>query len=609
MTIIINDFIDGAKGKGGGSGGAQEAPNTLSSTTVVRILELISEGEIGGLHTGDGRSIFINGTPLQNTDLSYNFDNAAWDIRVGLPSQPYMPGFPSSSAQVGVGIDVLDATPVTQTVSSYQVDSVKVAITLPDGLVNQDTSNGNLNGSSVTFALDRKPTSSGTWEQYASVTITGKTTTAYAAQYYMPRPAGAEVSWDVRVRRVTPESAVTSVRNKVRFEYLVETEEVKLEYENSAYIGIAIDARSAGSQVPVRSYLVKGIKCKIPSNYDPLTGVYTGQWNGSFNVATTDNPAWILYDLLTNTRYGMGRYGITESQVDKFSFYDAGVFCDGLVQDGKGGSERRFTFNTVITAASDAYQLLQNVAGMMNATLVYVNGLISINQDRPATPVKLVTKANVIDGHFHYKSSPLPSRVTSVNVTWNDASDNKFLPRVTTVDDAAGILRYGFIAANIAAYGATTEGQAIRAGRWWLWTNLHQSEIANFKMGMNGFDLALGNVVKLYDEDYTNQTGAGRVVSSQSSSVTLDREIVVTSGVNTIEVLSPDGVTIQQRTILNGAGSWDFLIVDSPWSVNPEKYADYIITSTIAPRLFKITALKQDDSNPNFIEVETIEYE
>lgn len=607
MTLIINDYIDGEGGKSGG-GGATEAPNTLSSTTVVRILELISEGEIGGLYHGDGRSIFINGTPLQNPDLSYNFDNAAWDVRVGLPSQPYMPGFPSASAQVGVATNVLYGAPVTKTVTSSAVDSVKVAVALPDGLVNQNMDNGDLNGTSVTFAIDRKPTSSGTWEQYSQVTITGKTTTSYLAQYYMPRPAGAEVSWDVRVRRITADSSSANLRNATRFEFLIETNEIKLEYENSAYVGIAIDARSAGNSVPSRSYLVKGIKCLIPSNYDPLTGVYTGQWLGGFNSATTDNPAWILYDLLTNARYGMGRYGITADQVDKFSFYDAGVYCDGLVDNGAGGTERRFTFNTVIQAATDAYQLLQNVAGMMNATLVYVNGLISLNQDRPATPVKLVTKANVIDGRFHYKSSPLPARVTSVNVTWNDASDNKFLPRVSTVEDAAGIARYGFNAQNIAAYGATTEGQAIRAGRWWLYTNLIQLEIVTFKMGMNGFDLALGNVFKLYDEDYTNQTGAGRIVSSTNNTVTLDRPVVITSGTNKIDLVSPDGITIQTRTIATAAGTHSTLTVTTNWTVNPDKYADYIITSTVAPREFRITSLKQDDNNANYVDIEAVEY-
>jgi len=613
--IIIHDYIDGegGGGKGGGGGGSRaavEAPNTLQSVTTVRILELISEGEIGGLYTGDGRSIRINNTPLQNPDLSYNFQKTVYDQRVGLPSQPYMPGFPSASAQYSVGTDVLAASPVVKSISAGTIDSVKFGIILPDGLTSQDTSNGDMNGTSIQFALDRKPTASGVWEEYALITLEGKTTTPYAAQYYMTRPSGVGL-WDVRIRRITADSVISSLRNKLRFDFIVETQEVKLEYENSAYVGISIDAQSVGNAIPTRSYLVKGIKCKIPSNYNPLTGVYTGEWDGSFNIATTDNPAWVLYDIIINTRYGMGRFGITEDQVDKFSFYDAGVYSDGLVDDGDGGLERRFTFNTVIGAATDALQQLQNMAGMMNANLAYVNGLISVNQDRPATAVKLITKANIIDGFFAYKSSSLPSRSTSVNVTWNDASDNTYLPRVSSIDDADGIARYGFNPTDVAAYGATTEGQALRAGKWVLYTGLNQLEIVNFKMGMSGFDLRLGDVVKIFDEDYTNQSGAGRVVSSTNLSVTLDRPVVISAGVNTIDVLSPDGTTIYTRTITTAEGTHTVLFVSEAWPLGaiPEQYADFIINSAVEARNFRILGLSQDEGTSMDIGVEAVQYD
>lgn len=600
---------EGGGGKGGGSPRvAQEAANTLRATTVVRVLELLSEGPIGGLATGDGQSIFLNGTQLQNSDSSYNFIRAAYDSRIGNPSQPYMSGFPSASASVAVSTAVTIATPAVKTVSSATVDAVKVAVGLPSGLSNQNTTNGDLNGSSVQFAIDRKPSSSGVWEQVLTPTIEGKCVTPYERQYYVTRPSGsAGATWDVRVRRLTADATSAAIKNATSFNSIVEVQEVQLSYPNSAYVGIAIDAESVGNQIPSRAYLIKGLICQVPSNYNPTTGIYTGTWDGSFTNGVTDNPAWVLYDILTNTRYGMGRYGMTPSQIDKFSFYNAGIYCDGLVADGKGGTERRFTFNAPIAARDDMLKIIQHIAGMMNANLVSVAGLITVNQDRPSGAVKLVTKANTLGGTFTYSGSALSNRTTSVNVTWNDKGDLKYLPKVSTVTDSTGVARYGFNPTDVAAFGATTEGQALRAAKWILYTNLNQLEMVTFSMGFAGFDLSIGNVIKIYDEDYTAQAGAGKIVSATSSTVTLDRPVVV-SGTASIDVLLPDGVTIENHVITNTAGTYTTLNLAGTWSTIPNSHADYIVTSAIAARTFRVTGLSQDDANPHEVKVDALFY-
>ena len=62
-------------GKGGGGGGRTpvEAPNTLQSVAAARVIDVLSEGEIEGLVDAE-KSIFLDGTPLQNEDDSFNFE-------------------------------------------------------------------------------------------------------------------------------------------------------------------------------------------------------------------------------------------------------------------------------------------------------------------------------------------------------------------------------------------------------------------------------------------------------------------------------------------------------------------------------------------------------
>ena len=59
------NFVIGAGGGGkGGGGGGSTAKDNLESTQFGRVLDLLSEGEIGGLVDGK-KSIFLNNTPLQ----------------------------------------------------------------------------------------------------------------------------------------------------------------------------------------------------------------------------------------------------------------------------------------------------------------------------------------------------------------------------------------------------------------------------------------------------------------------------------------------------------------------------------------------------------------
>ena len=616
MNEVFEIIGEGGKGGGGGAG-AVEAANTLRSSAVVKVVEVVSEGEIEGI-CGGGQGVYINDTPLIADDgVTFNFPRAQWAFRTGLPSQTYLEGFPAVEAVVPVGTVVTVAAPVIKSVSASNVDAVKVAVLLHQGLFIQDTKTGNMDGSSVTFRIEKKLTASGSWIAVGDYTVSGKTTTPYERQYRVDRPTGAGI-WQVRVSRITADSAVATLRNGTTFSRITEIQDVKLAYNNTAYVGLAIDAETVGGQIPKRSYLVKGVKLQVPVNYNTALGTYSGLWNGTFKTEWSDNPAWVLYDLLTNERYGLGEF-ISPSQIDKYSFYDAAVYNDGSVSNGGGGVERRFTFNAVINMRSEALRLVQLVAGAMRAQVIYVNGLLTVIQDRPDTVQMLVTKANVIDGKFMYKSTGLFERHTAFNVTWNSRSD-RHLQKVTTIDSSSivGIAnayanaiveaetRYGYNATDIAAFGATTEGQAIRAGLYALDTEVNQTEMVQFKMSINGFDLLPGHILSVYDEDYTDTVGAGRIISVSGTTVVLDRAVALTAG-SKISVTLADGITIEERNITQTSGSLSTITIASAFSTTVLASADFIITTVVSPRQFKILAIAQQDKN--IITVEAVSHD
>lgn len=526
MIKMKIENIVGSGGKGGGAHTPTEYENTLISDSIVSLLEIISEGEIKGLVDGN-KSIYFDDVPIVADDDTKNFQ-ADIGYRYGLPDQPYLEGWPSAESLHEKNLDIKKDLPAIHQVINQDADAVKIIIGLPSGLSEQK-SNGDTVGSEVSLSV-LTADSSGVYSFYQTYTINGKTTSAFYRTYRINRPAGSTGAWSAKVVRNTDDATSQSLRNDTRLVNIVEIDDVKLQFNNTAYIGLKVSAKSTSNKVPVRSYLIDGIKVLIPDNYDPINNTYTGQWDGTFKTDWTDNPAWILYDLLTNDRYGCGRW-IKPDDIDVYSFYDSAVYNDQLVPDGKGGLERRFTFNGVISNQDDAISVLQQVAGSFNSVILQEGRLYRLQQDRPSTPVAILTNANVVDGQYIYQGSPHQARHTVVNVTYND-KNNKYKEQITTVEASPSELeRYnGITAINIKAVGAVTEGQALRAGKWHIETELNQKEIAKWSMSFNGFELRVGDVVTIADRNYTTIDSNGRILDVVGDLVTLDRDVNLVVG-------------------------------------------------------------------------------
>ena len=328
-----------------------------------------------------------------------------------------------------------------------------------------------------------------------------------------------QIGWVLDITKSNPENPGSYTANSIDVNALSYIYGDRFTYPNAAMVYTSFDARYFNS-VPERSYHARLLKVKIPENYDPILKTYSGNWNGKFKLAWTDNPAWCYYDLITNNRFGLGKY-IDTSLVDKWSLYEASQYCDQLVPDGRGGLEPRFTCNLYMTSRAEAYKVLNDMASIFNALPYYMAGQIFISQDRPKEPIYLFNNSNIIDGNFVYSDSSKKTRRSVALVRYNDENNN-FKPALEYIEDKQSIMRYGIREVEIASFGGTRASQARRLGRWFLSSENLETETVSFDTSLDGALLRPGDIVRIYDQNRRNKIYAGRTVSLNTGEAVLD---------------------------------------------------------------------------------------
>ncbi|TES74151.1 DUF1983 domain-containing protein [Burkholderia cepacia] len=578
--------INGAKGGGGGGSGGGESPDNLHSIARAKVLDIISEGPIVGLVKGM-QSVFLDGTPIQNSDGSVNFQNYSVDIRTGTLDQEFMPGFPAVERESAVGVPLTSDAPWVRQIQNTQLTAVRIRFGVP-ALQKSDPATG-VFGYRVEYAIDLS-VDGGSYAQVLSTAFDGKTTSLYERSHRIELPR-AITGWLVRVRRITPNAHSSLIADTVNIEAITEVIDRKLRYPMTALVGMTFDARSF-SQVPVRSYHIRGLIVRVPSNYDPETRAYSGAWDGTFKPAWTNNPAWIFYDLLLNDRYGLGKT-VDASMIDKWGLYEIARYCDVMVSDGRGGVEPRFTCNCVIQSAADAYKVLQDIASVFRGISYWGPGAVVASADMPSDPVYVYTAANVIDGAFRYVGSERKTRYTVALVSYNDPS-NQYKQAVEYVPDDDGIARYGVIKTQVTAFGCTSQAQAHRLGRWLLLTSRYESGTVSFKVGMDGVLVGPGQVIAIADPRKAGRRIGGRIRAAAGNVVTLDKAPTVAPGDRFTAIL-PSGVA-QYRAVKSVNG--DVLTLADRFDADPVPGAVWMLENAeVAAQLYRVVSVQEGDDD------------
>jgi predicted phage tail protein len=424
-------------------------------------------------------------------------------------------------------------------------------------------------------------------------TVSGKTTSRYQRSYRLT--LSGPPPWDIRVRRLTPDSTTAALNNQTWWDSYTEIIDAKLRYPNSALVGLQIDS-SQFQNIPQRGYDMKLLRVKVPSNYNPVTRAYTGNWNGTFQIAWTDNPAWCFYDLLTNPRYGLGEF-IPEAQVDKWALYTIAQYCDQLVPNGFGGTEPRFTCNIYIQSRAEAYRVVNDMASIFRAMVFWASGAITAVQDSPADAAYLYAPANVVDGLFTYSGSSRRVRHTVALVTWNDPSD-LYRQKVEYVDDPQGIALYGIVQTEVQAVGCTSRGQAHRVGKWLLLSERLESDVVTFRVGMDGAIARPGQIIKVADPGRAGVRLGGRILAATTTAVTLDSSVTLAPATTYTLAVIDQNADVVERTVTTAAGTVSALTVSPAFAVAPDPMAVWVLSSTaVLPQTFRVISVTEEERN------------
>ncbi|QKQ90455.1 host specificity protein J [Escherichia coli O55:H7] len=527
-------------GKGGGKGHTPvEAKDNLKSTQMMSVIDAIGEGPIEGPVKGL-QSILVNKTPLTDTDGNPVIHGVTAVWRAGEQEQTPPEGFESSGAETALGVEVTKAKPVTRTITSANIDRLRVTFGVQSLL--ETTSKGDRNPSSVRLLIQLQR--NGNWVTEKDVTINGKTTSQYLASVILdnlpPRP------FNIRMVRETADSTTDQLQNKTLWSSYTEIIDVKQCYPNTAIVGLQVDAEQFGGQQMTVNYHIRGRIIQVPSNYDPEKRTYSGIWDGSLKPAYSNNPAWCLWDMLTHQRYGMGKR-LGAADVDKWALYAIAQYCDQTVPDGFGGTEPRMTFNAYLSQQRKAWDVLSDFCSAMRCMPVWNGQTLTFVQDRPSDVVWPYTNSDVVvDDNgvgFRYSFSALKDRHTAVEVNYTDPQ-NGWQTSTELVEDPEAILRYGRNLLKMDAFGCTSRGQAHRAGLWVIKTGLLETQTVDFTLGSQGLRHTPGDIIEICDNDYAGTMTGGRILSIDAASrtLTLDREVTLPeTGAATVNLINGSG--------------------------------------------------------------------
>lgn len=609
---LRGEFIEGALGGGGSKADEpKEEDESGFSTSIANVLEVISEGVIEGIiQDPPSKGIYLDNTVIKNPGGSVNFKNVRIRTRKGLQSQSVIPDVDTVESETGVNVEIKKNQPQTRTIINKNLDAIRVRLGVQ---LTEYKENGDIEGSEIEFKIFIKQGNAGFVER-KSLKVEGKYTQTieFEYQFNVNNQRGTVDQFQVRVQKLTDDTTDSKTVRVLRWQAYSEIVKAKITYANTALVHMEFDAEQFQS-VPSRSFNVGGVICRIPSNAiveDTRRLTFNGEWDGSFvnPGKAVNDPIWQLYALLTNERWGMGNY-VDNGFIDKWSLYECSRYNNRLVDDGLGGQEARYQCSTVLQTKEKIYDVINALCSSCNVKPYWSGGKLRFWQDRPGNVIQQFSQADVEDGDFVYSTTAVRTRFTVCYVTWNDP-DDFYRQTVEIVEDADGIARYGVRETEIVAYGCVSRGQAIRMGKWALYSSLNETETISFTARAHAAFVRPGDLIQIADDKRAGIRYGGLVSATglwaNGLQIRLDSAVQIPPG-SEITVVLPDN-TIETLPIVT-SGNTDLVQLLGYFSAIPQDEATWVIkTPSVKPLIFRVLSVATKAGDATKVEITGIEH-
>lgn len=586
------------KARKGGSSSPRtpvEMPDNLISKDKVKLLLAVSDGEV--VNDFSMKQLHFGGVPVQNEDGTFNYEGVIAEFRPGTQTQDYIQGFSESSAEFQVAREVTHNTPYTLTVSNKNLSAIRFRLLWPRVLKQKD--NGDMVGSVVEYKIEMA-VDGASYQTYLTGKIDGKNTTGgydRSIRVNLPQDFTSQVL--IRVSRVTPDADGVKVVDAFQVQSYAEVIDAKFRYPLTAMLYVEFDSDLFQNQIPTISLKKKWKIIQVPSNYDPINRTYSGTWDGTFKWAWSNNPAWVLYDLIMNQRYGLDQreLGIP---VDKWSLYEVAQYCDELVPDNRGGMEPRYLMDVIVQSQVEAFQLVRDVCSAFRGMTFYNGESLSIIVDKPRDPVYLFTADNVVDGVFVRTFPSEKTMYTSCNVMFDD-EENQYEQDVEPVFNPDAAMRFGHNPTSITAIGCTRRTEANRRGRWILQTNLSATTVS-FSTGLEGMIPSCGDVIYVADPHWQsafNLVLSGRVMEVSGVQVFLAYRCDAKAG-DTLILNTDDGKPVR-RTIASVSADGKTITLNVGYNFDVAPDSVFLIESDqLVAEQYVVTRIEKGSDDDEF---------
>lgn len=442
------------------------------------------------------------------------------------------------SNEIPVQTEVKHNLEIIREFTSLAINAVKVKLAF---VLQEQDDKGNVYGAGVDFIIwVKEPNSEFSIRVYTN--FTGRYPSPTEVDFLIPlysTPSQSNANYSIKVQKIQIEQNDPKIQRQIIWVSYTQINFTSLQFPNTAIAGFKFNTEYF-QRIPSVAIKLAGRKIQIPSNATIQANLpgkpevryltFQGHWNGTFqtpNQACSD-PAWILYDLLKHTRYGLGNY-IDTTQIDKWGLYEISKYCNELVPDGMGGLEPRFSCNVKLEGKVEAYQVIQNLVSIFRGFAYWQAGVVSFVADKSNPVVHQFTQADIEEGSFTYSRSGLKARKTIAVVSYLNPIDF-FKKAVEVVEDPVGRQRWGIRELEIEAIACTSRGQARRAGVAALLTNRLEQESVTFKARAFAAFVKPGDLIRIYDSKRAAARYAGIIKAATALTVTLDSPVNLPSG-------------------------------------------------------------------------------